>query len=178
LVNTHSTGKITLALEPLICVHFACQASTIHTISFSSSSAFSYVISGADALLEKQLVNWLLAYTQKKTLPFDMHIDASDFRFKVFNYLRSIPFGVVKSYKQVAEAIKHPNAARAVGSACKNNSLPLIIPCHRIIQANGLIGGFSPIFNKETSLNPNLTSISSLDLKRCLLQFEGSFSTS
>ena len=65
------------------------------------------------------------------------------FQLKVWKYLKSIPEGKVKSYKQVAEAIKSPKSARAVANACAKNPYAPKIPCHRVIRSDGAIGGYS-----------------------------------
>ncbi|HUT83474.1 MAG TPA: MGMT family protein [Thermodesulfobacteriota bacterium] len=54
-----------------------------------------------------------------------------------------IPYGAVKTYGEIAEAIGTPGAFRAVGSALGRNPLPLFIPCHRVIRGDGELGGFS-----------------------------------
>ena len=63
------------------------------------------------------------------------------FQLKVWNYLKSIQKGKVKTYKQVAIAIKRPNSARAVANACGKNPYPPKIPCHRVIRFDGGLGG-------------------------------------
>ena len=65
------------------------------------------------------------------------------FQLKVWNYLKTIPKGHVKTYKQVAIAIKNPKSARAVANACGKNPYPLKIPCHRVIRSDGSLGGYS-----------------------------------
>tara|TARA_Y200000002_G_scaffold11565_1_gene9479 strand:- start:1455 stop:1724 length:270 start_codon:yes stop_codon:yes gene_type:complete len=65
------------------------------------------------------------------------------FQLKVWNYLKSIPKGKVKTYKQVAIAIKRPNSARAVANACGKNPYAPKIPCHRVIRSDGGLGGYS-----------------------------------
>ena len=65
------------------------------------------------------------------------------FQLKVWNYLKSIPKGKVKTYKQVAIAIKRPNSARAVANACGKNLYAPKIPCHRVIRSDGGLGGYS-----------------------------------
>lgn len=64
-----------------------------------------------------------------------MSIAASDFQLKVWEAAMEIPFGETRTYGQLAEEIKHPKAARAVGTALKQNPLLLIVPCHRIIPS-------------------------------------------
>ncbi len=65
------------------------------------------------------------------------------FQLKVWNYLKTIPKGSVKTYKQVAIAIKSPKSARAVANACGKNPYAPKIPCHRVIRSNGDPGGYS-----------------------------------
>ncbi len=65
------------------------------------------------------------------------------FQLKVWNYLKTIPKGKVKTYKEVAIGIKMPKAARAVANACAKNPYAPKIPCHRVIRSDGGIGGYS-----------------------------------
>ncbi len=66
-----------------------------------------------------------------------------DFRRAVYAATRDIPPGTTRSYGQVARAIGHPNAARDVGTALARNPFPIIVPCHRVVAANGALTGFS-----------------------------------
>ncbi len=61
---------------------------------------------------------------------------------KVWKTVLKIPEGEVRTYKWVAEKIGYPRAYRAVGLALKNNPLPKIIPCHRVIRSDGTLGGY------------------------------------
>ena len=72
-----------------------------------------------------------------------MKMKGTNFQLKVWNYLKSIPKGKVKTYKQVAIAIKRPNSARAVANACGKNPYTPKIPCHRVIRSYGGLGGYS-----------------------------------
>tara|TARA_A100001011_G_C14246689_1_gene815904 strand:+ start:183 stop:455 length:273 start_codon:yes stop_codon:yes gene_type:complete len=74
------------------------------------------------------------------------------FQRKVWNYLKKIPKGSVKSYKEVAIAIKNPLSARAVANACSKNPNAPRIPCHRVIKNDGSIGGYSGPGGKKTKL--------------------------
>ena len=65
------------------------------------------------------------------------------FQLKVWKYLKTIPKGTVKTYKQVAIAIKSPKSARAVANACGKNPYAPKIPCHRVIRSDGGLGGYS-----------------------------------
>ena len=72
-----------------------------------------------------------------------MALSGTKFQIKVWNYLKSIRKGKVKTYKQVAKAIGMPKAARAVANACGKNPYAPKIPCHRVIRSDGGLGGYS-----------------------------------
>jgi len=72
-----------------------------------------------------------------------MNLKGTKFQIKVWKYLRTIPKGRVKTYKQVAIAINSPKSARAVANACGKNPYPPKIPCHRVIREDGALGGYS-----------------------------------
>jgi methylated-DNA-[protein]-cysteine S-methyltransferase len=65
------------------------------------------------------------------------------FQQRVWQALRAIPYGTLRSYGDVARAIGQPHAVRAVGQANGRNPLPIVIPCHRVIASDGSIGGYS-----------------------------------
>ena len=73
-----------------------------------------------------------------------------DFTKKVLSLVKAVPRGFVVSYSQIAKALGMDRASRAVGAAVKKNPYPLIIPCHRVVLANGEIGGFS--YGREAKL--------------------------
>jgi AraC family transcriptional regulator of adaptative response/methylated-DNA-[protein]-cysteine methyltransferase len=73
-------------------------------------------------------------------LPLD--IRATAFQRRVWQELQRIPAGETASYKQVAERIGQPSAARAVARACAANPVPLVIPCHRVVRGDGIPGGY------------------------------------
>ena len=70
-------------------------------------------------------------------------LSGTKFQLKVWNYLKSIPKGKVKSYKEVAIGINRPKSARAVANACAKNPYAPKIPCHRVIRSDGSLGGYS-----------------------------------
>ena len=78
------------------------------------------------------------AFTQKIDL-----INGTEFEKKVWLALKEIPFGETRTYKWLAEKVGKPKASRAVGQALGKNPLPLIFPCHRIIESDGSLGGYS-----------------------------------
>ena len=72
-----------------------------------------------------------------------MILKGTKFQLKVWKYLKTIPKGEVKTYKQVAISIKSPRSARAVANACAKNPYAPKIPCHRVIRSDGALGGYS-----------------------------------
>ena len=99
----------------------------------------------------------------------------------MYQALNEIPYGQVMSYAQVARKIGSLNAARAVGNANAKNPLPIFVPCHRVISANGLggysggIGLFEGLQGANLAKNENFKGkfTSPLDIKRYLLGLEG-----
>ena len=74
-----------------------------------------------------------------------MKLKGTKFQKKVWNYLKTIPKGKVKTYKEVAKAIGMSKAARAVANACGKNPYSPKVPCHRVIRSDGTLGGFSAL---------------------------------
>jgi AraC family transcriptional regulator of adaptative response/methylated-DNA-[protein]-cysteine methyltransferase len=83
-------------------------------------------------------------------LPLD--IRATAFQMRVWNYLRSIPYGETRSYAQVAGAIGSPKATRAVANACARNTVAILIPCHRVIRGTGDLGGYRWGTNRKRAI--------------------------
>lgn len=90
---------------------------------------------------------------------FDLPLDPSgtEFELRVWNLLRAIPYGSTTSYGELARRLGAPKDARAVGAANAKNPIPIIVPCHRVIGANGDLTGFG----------------GGIERKRWLLQHEG-----
>jgi AraC family transcriptional regulator of adaptative response/methylated-DNA-[protein]-cysteine methyltransferase len=74
--------------------------------------------------------------------PLSLHVTGTNFQINVWKALLQIPPGAVASYSQVATAIGHPGSARTVGLAIGANPVAFLIPCHRVIQKNGRLGGY------------------------------------
>jgi methylated-DNA-[protein]-cysteine S-methyltransferase len=90
---------------------------------------------------------------------FDLPLDAtgSAFEHRVWDVLRTIPYGTTTSYGELARRLGDPRLTRAVGAANGKNPIPIIVPCHRVVGANGDLTGFG----------------GGLDRKRWLLEHEG-----
>lgn len=103
----------------------------------------------------------LLEYFEGKRTNFD-HLElldpkGTDFQKSVWRFLLKIPYGETSSYKEIAKNIGNPRATQAVGTVIGKNPFLIIIPCHRVIKADGSLGGFA--YGRET--------------KRKLLKIEG-----
>lgn len=71
-----------------------------------------------------------------------LHLKGTDFQLKVWQTLLKIPMGQLTTYGAIANKIENPNASRAVGTAIGSNPVAFLIPCHRVIQATGIFGGY------------------------------------
>ena len=97
------------------------------------------------SLLElKPVVDQLEAYFCGTVTRFDVPLDlaGTDFQLRTWRALRAIPYGQTRTYGQVAKAIGQPGAARAVGLANNQNPVPIVVPCHRVIGADGSLTGY------------------------------------
>lgn len=92
-----------------------------------------------------------------KKFEVDLDIVTTDFQRSVYDVLMKVPYGQLVSYKDIAVSIDCPRACRAVGGAVHRNPVPIIVPCHRVINSNGTIGGFAY----------------DIELKKKLLRIEG-----
>jgi len=80
---------------------------------------------------------------KRRTFELDLAPSGTVFQHAVWDALSQIPMGQIRSYGQIAESIERPRAARAVGRANATNPICLIVPCHRVIGANGTLTGFA-----------------------------------
>jgi AraC family transcriptional regulator of adaptative response/methylated-DNA-[protein]-cysteine methyltransferase len=88
----------------------------------------------------RTLVAHLDGRMTKVDLPLD--VKATAFQWKVWRYLQSIPYGETRAYSEVAAGLGMPSATRAVAQACASNRVCLVIPCHRVVQKGGALGGY------------------------------------
>lgn len=98
----------------------------------------------------KQLEEYIDGKRTKFTIPLDP--EGTEFQKKVWDELRKIPFGKTRSYREMASLIKNEKACRAVGTANGKNPISIIIPCHRVITADGKLGGYSGGLDKKIKL--------------------------
>ena len=104
---------------------------------------------------KRQLDSYFKGTLRKFDVP--LKLTGTPFRLKVWQALQNIPYGQTISYGELAQWIGQPTASRAVGGANHHNPISIIVPCHRVIAADGAIGGYG----------------GGLALKRTLLQLEG-----
>jgi methylated-DNA-[protein]-cysteine S-methyltransferase len=93
------------------------------------------------ALVRRELSEYTTGH--RKTFAVRLALSGSEWQKAVWTELTRIPFGETRSYGEVADALGRPGAARAVGSANARNVLPVVVPCHRVIAADGTLGGFN-----------------------------------
>lgn len=94
----------------------------------------------------KEFIKELTSYFQGSSSNFSQRIKfliGTDFEKRVWFLLKEIPAGETKTYKWLAERSGSPSSTRAVGRALSKNPTPIILPCHRVIESNGSIGGYS-----------------------------------
>lgn len=89
---------------------------------------------------EQQLRAYFCRELRDFTVPLDLR--GTPFHVRCWEALRCIPYGATWSYRQLAEAVGSPRAFRAVGQANHNNPIAIIVPCHRVIGANGTLTGY------------------------------------
>ena len=106
-----------------------------------------------------QFSEYLKGERKEFDIPFRMK--GTKFQKQVWTTLCEIPYGETRSYKQIAEAIGNPKAVRAVGMANNRNPLLVVVPCHRVIGANGQLVGYAGGLDKKEFLlrleNPNFS---------------------
>ncbi len=88
----------------------------------------------------RELEEYFAGTRREFTFPLD--IRGTEFQIATYYALRNIPYGWTRTYGEIADRIGIPGAARAVGTVCSNNPLAVVIPCHRVVAANGL-GGYN-----------------------------------
>ena len=104
----------------------------------------------------RQIIEYLKG--ERKVFYLPIRLRGTDFQQQVWTALLDIPYGETRSYKQIAEAIGNPKGMRAVGMANNRNPLLIVVPCHRVIGANGSMVGYGE----------------GVEMKEFLLRLEGS----
>ena len=102
----------------------------------------------------KRAVKQLKEYFSGKRKTFNLNLEPTGtlFQKKVWNALKTIPYGETRSYGEIAKQIRNKNASRAVGHANNKNPIPIIVPCHRVIGTNGALVGYGGGISKKKKL--------------------------
>ena len=122
---------------------------------FSSiASALKLQVSNNATPLLKNCARQLNEYFDgsRRDFSLPLHLQGTEFQRKVWNVLRDIPFGTTISYKEEAKLAGNEKAVRAVAQANGANHVPIIIPCHRVINSDGSLGGYSSGVDKKQFL--------------------------
>ena len=128
-------------------------------LAITTHRSFEGIIKETNLIKEayRQFSEYLEGERKVFDLPFKMQ--GTEFQKRVWKALCDIPYGETRSYKQIAQAIGNPKAVRAVGMANNKNPLLVVVPCHRVIGANGQLVGYASGLEKKHFLlqleNPN-----------------------
>jgi O-6-methylguanine DNA methyltransferase len=137
--------------SPLGELYLIFSGTALSGISFIKPSGTGYK-SGS---VPKAFLKELALYFQGSNDSFNqevMFLSGTEFEKSVWMALKEIPFGETRSYKWIAEHIGNPGAVRAVGQALSKNPIPIVIQCHRVIESDGSLGGYSGGVNIKVRL--------------------------
>ena len=140
---------------PIGVLYLVFRSSILIGISFDKPIAVSPKQTKSSAGAKKELSE----YFEQGRMDFTFKtafIEGTEFEKEVWEALIEIPYGETRTYKWIADKIGKPHASRAVGNALAKNPIPIAFPCHRIIESDGSIGGYTP----------------GVDIKRRLLEIE------
>lgn len=155
--KTFVTGKESFDVHesPLGVLYLVFRNSLLTGLSFSRPQGIVFRSAEHSALVKRELTEYFEG--ERTHFSFETSfVSGSEFERMVWNTLKEVPYGQTRTYKWLAGRIGRPNAFRAVGNALGRNPIPIIFPCHRIIEADGSLGGYS----------------SGIDIKRRLIEIE------
>ena len=122
-------------------------AGTVVGVRFGASTG-----SPADGeLAAEELAAYFAGDLTEFSVPVRM-VGGSEFERSVWQQIAAIPYGEMLTYGQIATALGDPGAARAVGTACNHNPVPVIVPCHRVVGAGGKMVGFGGGLDRKRRL--------------------------
>lgn len=135
IYTTHKTpiGNLLIASDDIGITHVA----LIDSFSFNENQSITPLFEETKKQLDE--------YFSGKRKEFDILLNpkGTDFQKSVWNALQTIPYGMTMSYKEIAKIIGNENACRAVGNANNKNPVMIVIPCHRVVGANGSLAGYA-----------------------------------
>lgn len=137
---TNSISYSTIIESPIGLLGFNILNDKLVNLDFLGSKKFEFI--KPKETLAKEVVKQLNHYFKDAKFKFDlpMALEGTEFQLRVWQLMQAIAPGSAQSYGALAKQLK--SSARAIGNACRRNPIPVIIPCHRIVAANG-IGGFN-----------------------------------
>ena len=117
----------------------------ITKVYFMNNDEQEEILEKNETALLKEAIKQLNEYFDGKRSSFDLQLQpqGTEFQNKVWKALIEIPFGETRSYGEIAKIIGNEKASRAVGMANNKNPIPIIVPCHRVIGANGKLVGYA-----------------------------------
>lgn len=120
------------------------------------------------ALTQSQLEEYFAGKRTTFDLPYQFE-SGTPFQQEVWQALTEIPYGETCSYQAVAEKIQRPKAVRAIGQANRNNPLPILVPCHRVIGKSGKLVGYSGFSEAGLQIKEQLLTIENPTMKEMTL---------
>ncbi|GGK31764.1 methylated-DNA--protein-cysteine methyltransferase [Caldalkalibacillus thermarum] len=139
-------GMLTLArtTKGLCTIDFGRGENTLATLAAWARKHFLFdrLVHDQEALREEQEQLHEYFTGNRTRFQCELHLVGTPFQKRVWQALLTIPYGEVRSYKEIAQQIGTPQAVRAVGGANNKNPVPIIVPCHRVIGSNGTLVGY------------------------------------
>ena len=155
----------TIQDTPLGTIRIWAGASGIKKVSFDDHGPqVTDTSNSADNKILREAIEQLERYFSGELRSFNLPLDLTGrtrFQLRILEQLRTIPYGQLASYKDIAEGLGEPQASRSVGQALKANPIPVILPCHRVIRSDGTLGGYAG------------SSLKNIRRKTTLLEIEG-----
>jgi len=110
-------------------------------------------ISETNAVLDeaaKQITEYFAGNREQFDLPLEL--EGSEFQLAVWNALLTVPYGETRSYRDMAVLVNRPKGFQAIGQANTTNPIPIVVPCHRVINADGSMGGYGGGLERKRAL--------------------------
>lgn len=144
----------TMIHTPLGAMRLTTDGSAILALEFDAAPAPQATPAPAARALADNLQRLLDAYFAGRRVAFDLPLmpAGTAFQRSVWDALRGIPYGETVSYGEIARRVGRPAAVRAVGAANGSNPIPILIPCHRVIGANGALTGYGGGLDRKRKL--------------------------
>jgi methylated-DNA-[protein]-cysteine S-methyltransferase len=152
-MNDSTVGQAAIA-TPLGTMRVTTNGRAILALEYDAPQVSNAVLSPAERELADALRRRLDAYFAGERVLFDLPLApvGTPFQLSVWNALLGIPYGETVSYAEIARRVGRPSAVRAVGAANGRNPIAILIPCHRVIGANGTLTGYGGGLDRKQAL--------------------------